>query len=103
MPRYFSAVSRKVSSTNPYSLKQLYLQLHAYYVQEDSRQGSVADVSLGERRRHRIVVSLDQELEEWLTLKPDAHDAIRIISGSPGSGKSSFARIFSARIAHPAG
>lgn len=82
----------------PFSLKQIYVPLHAYYVHEDSRRDSVADVSLGERRHHRIVVALDQELEQWLK-KADAQDAIRVVSGGPGSGKSSFARIFAARIA----
>ena len=98
---YAALLQRRVEEgvfDEPFSLKQIYLPLHAYYVHEDSRQDSVADVSLGERRRHRIVVSLDQELEEWLR-KADAHDAIRVVSGGPGSGKSSFARIFSARIA----
>lgn len=50
------------------------------------------------RRRRRVVISLQQELEQWLQ-KADPRDAIRVISGGPGSGKSSFARIFAAQIA----
>ena len=98
---YAALLQRRIEESifdEPFSLKQIYVPLHAYYVQEDSRKDSVAEVSLGERRRHRIVVSLDQELEEWLR-KPDGQDAIRVVSGGPGSGKSSFARIFAARIA----
>ena len=51
-----------------------------------------------DRRRRRIVISLQQELEQWLQ-KANPQDTIRVISGGPGSGKSSFARIFSARLA----
>ena len=45
-----------------------------------------------------VVVSLQPELERWLR-EANREDAIRVISGGPGSGKSSFARIFAARVA----
>ena len=44
----------------------------------------------------RVVIDLEEELEVWLQAA-DRNDAIRILSGGPGSGKSSFAKIFAAR------
>ena len=46
----------------------------------------------------RVVVDLDSKLETWLN-KADPNDGIRVISGGPGSGKSSFAKIFAAKQA----
>ena len=46
----------------------------------------------------RIVVSLRRELEQWLQTA-SGEDTIRVVSGGPGSGKSSFARVFAAEIA----
>ncbi len=51
-----------------------------------------------ENHRRRTVLSLQEELENWLH-HAKQQDAIRIISGGPGSGKSSFARIFAASVA----
>jgi NACHT domain len=56
------------------------------------------DVSRGGRTRRHGVVSLEQELEQWLR-SASREDCIRVLSGGPGSGKSSFARIFAARLA----
>jgi replication-associated recombination protein RarA len=46
----------------------------------------------------RVVVDLQAELEAWLR-KADKDDAIRVICGGPGCGKSSFAKIFAATCA----
>jgi uncharacterized protein YjbI with pentapeptide repeats len=55
------------------------------------------DVS-NEERVERIAVDLEEFLDNWVE-KADAQDAMRVISGGPGSGKSSFARMFAARQA----
>jgi Mrp family chromosome partitioning ATPase len=47
--------------------------------------------------RDRVVTSLASELNGWLTAD-DRQNTIRVISGGPGSGKSSFARIFAAGV-----
>jgi predicted PilT family ATPase len=46
----------------------------------------------------RVVVDLEDCLRQWLQTA-NKNDAIRIISGGPGSGKSSFAKIFAAHHA----
>ncbi|KJU86119.1 pentapeptide repeat-containing protein [Candidatus Magnetobacterium bavaricum] len=70
-----------------FRLDQLYIPLNAYYVDE----------SLGQSQ-NRVVVPLEEEITQWLQCT-DKNDAIRVISGGPGSGKSTFAKIFAARLA----
>src|SRR5215213_9917721 len=50
-----------------------------------------------QKRRH-VVIDLQQELAKWVD-GADLQDAIRVISGGPGSGKSSFARVFASGVA----
>src|SRR5215213_5233278 len=54
-----------------------------------------------QKRRH-VVIDLQEELTRWVE-GADPQDAIRVISGGPGSGKSSFARVFASGVAqsHP--
>ena len=69
-----------------FSLSQIYIPLCAYYKENK------------ENKEKRIVVDLDHAINDWLK-KDDKNDSVRIISGGPGSGKSSFVKIFAAKIA----
>jgi uncharacterized protein YjbI with pentapeptide repeats len=83
-----------------FSLKRVYVPLRAYYNRKvegqkvEAPEGRIA----GNRQSERVVVDLEQELESWLS-KAKKEDAIRLISGGPGSGKSSFAKMFAAKLA----
>jgi len=81
----------------PFSLRQMYVPLNAFYL-EDKKDGKVQSEEIARmgRKRRRVVVSLENELAQWLN-NPRSQDVIRVISGGPGSGKSSFARIFAAK------
>lgn len=83
-----------------FSLRQVYVPLRAYFfergaterdVRFDPRAAEAADSK-------RIVVGLEKEVDAWLNAD-DAKDAVRIISGGPGSGKSSFTKMLAARLA----
>jgi hypothetical protein len=83
-----------------FSLKQVYVPLRAYYKREiEGQPERKLERGIAEQKQYeRVVVDLNSELETWLQeAKPD--DAIRLISGGPGSGKSSFAKIFAAQQA----
>ncbi len=98
---YGALLQRRVEEgifDEPFSLKQIFIPLNAYYLEEPTRKDSMADMVRGEGSNKRIVVGLDEELEDWLK-QADAKDPIRVISGGPGSGKSSFLRIFAAKVA----
>jgi NACHT domain/Pentapeptide repeats (8 copies) len=96
---YAAFLQRKIQEgvfDEPFSLSQIYVPLNAYYL-EESASNDVSDPMARMGRQRRVVVSLQEELEQWLQ-NPSQQDAIRVISGGPGSGKSSFARILAARV-----
>lgn len=98
---YAALLERRVQEgvfDEPFSLSQIYVPLNAYYVEDSSEKGSSEEIVRTGRQRRRVVVALEEELERWLN-GADSQDAIRVISGGPGSGKSSFARIFASRVA----
>ena len=80
-----------------FSLNDVYINPRAYYkewLDEDYKQ----EEPRREHKHERIVVELSKELDNWLN-KQSSDDAIRVISGGPGSGKSSFTKIFAAKHA----
>ncbi|MEQ8996275.1 MAG: pentapeptide repeat-containing protein [Coleofasciculus sp. B1-GNL1-01] len=83
-----------------FSLKRVYVPLRAYYKRKVERQNpEELDPRLANRDKfERVVIELDKELKTWLN-QAKKDDAIRLISGSPGSGKSSFAKMFAANLA----
>jgi uncharacterized protein YjbI with pentapeptide repeats len=88
-----------------FSLKQVFVPLRAYYQRKvkktgeiGSKQRDLEDRLDGHRQMERVVVDLESELFTWLE-KPKRDDAIRLISGGPGSGKSSLTKIFAAKLA----
>jgi uncharacterized protein YjbI with pentapeptide repeats len=83
----------------PFSLSQIFVPLSAYYSKETLRTEMEVDSLRDQRQKRRhVVIDLQKELEVWVD-GADPQDAIRIISGGPGSGKSSFARVFASGIA----
>jgi hypothetical protein len=83
-----------------FSLRQVYVPLRAYFNRKCEKQNAEEQERiLGfSKQSERIVVDLEKELETWLS-KSKKDDAIRLISGGPGSGKSSFAKMFAAKLA----
>ncbi|XGV96351.1 MAG: pentapeptide repeat-containing protein [Leptolyngbya sp. BL-A-14] len=83
-----------------FSLKRVYVPLRAYYNRKvEGQKAEALEARLaGDRQAERVVVDLEKELEIWLN-KAVRTDAIRLISGGPGSGKSSFAKMFAAKMA----
>lgn len=76
----------------PFGLRQIYVPLNGYY-EEKKNKKSPND----ERTSLRVVIDLNNELTTWLS-DTEKDDAVRAISGGPGSGKSSFAKVFAAEI-----
>jgi hypothetical protein len=102
--QYSALLQRRIQEPvfdEPFSLNQIFVPLNAYYSKEKSRNGVEAGGMRDERQKSRQVIALQEELASWVD-GADPQDAIRVISGGPGSGKSSFARIFAARIAQSA-
>jgi len=97
---YSALLQRRIQEgifDEPFSLSQMYVPLNAFWVEEKGMKELTGEVARTDRQRRRVVVSLQKELDQWLQ-NPNPQDAIRVISGGPGSGKSSFARVFAAQL-----
>ncbi len=85
-----------------FSLKQVYVPLRGYY----KKKKRIDNFDEGDRYKDRtevdqykkIVIDLERELTKWLETA-DKDDALRIIAGGPGYGKSSFLKIFAEELA----
>ena len=99
---YSALLERRIQEPvfdEPFSLSQIFVPLSAYYSKERPRTELKADAVRDEKQKRRhVVIDLLEELARWVD-SADPQDAIRVISGGPGSGKSSFARVFASGIA----
>lgn len=82
-----------------FSLQSVYIPLRAYY--EEKKDKGIESLERDEEKIKQVV-DLQTELEAWAK-HFDSQDAVRVISGGPGSGKSSFTKMFAAHIADTAG
>ncbi len=82
-----------------FSLSQVFVPLRAYYNEKSVQSGEHVDgIRQDTYTERRVVVDLHSEMEAWVR-SFDAEHAVRIISGGPGSGKSSFGKMFAAFVA----
>ncbi|MEO1210435.1 MAG: pentapeptide repeat-containing protein [Cyanobacteria bacterium J06638_20] len=81
-----------------FSLRQVYVPLRAYYEVPERESKQERDVRSTERSVTRHVVDLQTELLDWIQAA-DKDDAIRVICGGPGCGKSSFSKMLAATLA----
>ena len=101
--RYSTLLQKQVEEPmflEAFSLKQVFVPLRAYYNSKVEKQKDEdLEERIGSSRQfERVVVELEAELEDWLS-KAKRDDAIRLISGGPGSGKSSLTKMFAAKVA----
>jgi uncharacterized protein YjbI with pentapeptide repeats len=84
---------------NRISVSQLYVPLRAVW-REDPKERDARIVGGDGVRTRSIahVVKLDDELDDWVFSAP-TDDCIRLIGGSPGSGKSTTVRALARRVA----
>ncbi len=86
-----------------FGLRQVYVPLRAFYFEESPRdklsKGRGVGIEQAERvEERRVAVRLEEEIDAWIATA-DKRDSYRVLSGGPGSGKSSFLRMYAARAA----
>jgi hypothetical protein len=86
-----------------FGLRQVYVPLRAFYFEEPPRdklsKGRGTGIEHAERvEERRVAVRLEEEIDAWVATA-DKRDSYRVLSGGPGSGKSSFLRMYAARAA----
>lgn len=95
--RYCSALQLDVEHGmfhEAFSLKDMFIWPRAYTKTHTDEED---DTRKNKSKHIRKAFWLKEELSIWLR-KKESKDAIRIISGGPGSGKSSFARMYAAEL-----
>lgn len=99
--RYKQWLQRQVSDrmfAEAFGVEKVYVPLRAYYEEKAAKDSGRQDELREDQGGKKIVVDLESEFRSWLdNFTTDL--AVRFISGGPGSGKSTFAKIFAARIA----
>lgn len=81
-----------------FGVKKVYVPLRAYYEEKERDEERGPELAPQRDKVKRIVVDLESEFRTWLHNFKDG-PAVRFISGGPGSGKSTFAKIFAAKTA----
>ncbi len=99
---YYAHLQKQIDESlfgEPFSLRQIFIPLRAFYKEKKDKakqlQKREAEFHFEEKQKS-IVIDLDGELDEWIG-NPDSKDAIRVLSGGPGYGKSSVAKMFAAK------
>ena len=98
---YDQHLQRQVSDwmfAEAFGVKEVYVPLRAYYEEKEQEDERGQELEAHRDKVKRIVVDLEAEFRSWLG-NPAGGPAVRFLSGGPGSGKSTFAKIFAARIA----
>ena len=81
-----------------FSLEQVYVPLRAYYLSKPEASEREELGRTQQERPKKIAVDLQPHVLEWL-VRGDAKDAIRMVRGGPGYGKSSFFKMLAAHLA----
>lgn len=100
--RYAARLRKQVDEPlfiEAFSLPQVYIPLRGYYQTKKTRDrmSRPEPYPVETEGDERIVVEVDAELDAWLADK--SAEAVKIVSGGPGSGKSSLTKMFAARHA----
>lgn len=96
---YYASLQKRVDEPlfqEAFSLRQIYIPLRAYFEKRKDIKSREKSDGRFFKITEKIVVDLEQELEDWIN-DSDVKEAVRILSGGPGYGKSSVAKIFAAR------
>ena len=79
-----------------FSLEHIFIPLRAYYVTKPKQRSRREEVH--EEKPERIALWLEAQMDQWMA-NEDAEDNIKVLQGGPGSGKSSFSKIWAAKLA----
>ena len=88
-------VAEPVFGIEPFSLEQIHVDLYGYYETIKKTKGEkTKDRQAAEiEKPKKTVVKVKDQLTKWLNSN-NAGDEYRVISGGPGAGKSSLAKMF---------
>jgi len=98
---YYALLERDVDESlfgETFGLRQLYIPLRAYHEIGPRDQMGESRMRPDSEPKKREVLDLRTALDTWIE-KADRFDPCRVISGGPGSGKSSFVKMYATYLA----
>lgn len=108
--RHTASIARLIEEPlygTPYTLKQLYEPLYALVEfdapesgRREEKRKTIAMLAGGEAIRLRGVALAEKDLDDWTEGRGNCSSAIRVLSGGPGSGKSSLLRTWAVNRAN---
>ena len=94
--QYLQAQIHRPVFSESFSLSQVYVPLRAYYTRKLKATNKASSET--EYDVEKVAVDLKSHLLTWVA-NSNPRDAIRLIKGGPGYGKSSFLKMLAARLA----
>ncbi|PTO69284.1 pentapeptide repeat-containing protein [Vibrio splendidus] len=81
-----------------FTLSDVYIPLRGYYEKKSNKpQRARQNETLKKKENDKVIIDLKSHLLEWIE-NFDPNSSIKLLGGGPGSGKSSFAKIFSSEV-----
>lgn len=99
--RYYAFLEKQANESvfgESFGLKQIFIPLRGYFQKRVEEGKESSHRELENQKIEKIPFYVANELENWLNTTECKH-TIKFISGGPGSGKSSLAKIWSAEVA----
>jgi uncharacterized protein YjbI with pentapeptide repeats len=99
--RYYAFLEKQTNESvfgESFGLKQIFIPLRGYFQKRVEEDKESTHTELENPKIENIPFNVADELENWLNTI-ECNDTIKFISGGPGSGKSSLAKIWCAEVA----
>ncbi len=100
--RYLTSLRYQVNKPmfgESFGLESIYISLRGYYKRKSKLETvETEEVAFKSEKSERAVIDLHEHLMAWVE-NANKNDSLRVICGGPGSGKSSFCKMFAARLA----
>ena len=80
-----------------FGLRDIFIPLRAYYEDKEGKIGRYGHTEATLKSTKKRAVWIEESLNEWLAYKK-TKDEVKMISGGPGSGKSSLVKMWAAKV-----
>ena len=101
--RYSAWLKKRVDEPilgESFGLSRIYIPLRGYYESPQGKEKNPFSIKTQGEPVERVGLWVEDTLYQWLSAE-DKNDALRVISAEPGRGKSSFLKMWAAKLSQP--